>query len=103
MEWRKTRVDVTFLQSVGRIRDTERTVGVVVEHPLLSAAVDAGLQCLERTPRQSFLITGESGTGKTALFNLLAARLAKAGWTIFEASAVDVLSGQVYIARSSGA
>jgi ATP-dependent Clp protease ATP-binding subunit ClpC len=52
---------------------------------------------VERDPPQSFLIVGKSGTGKTALFRLLAGELMDKGWTIFEASAADVLSGQVYV------
>src|SRR5215471_18162914 len=50
-EWRRTRVDTTYLESVGRIWDESRLGPVVIEH----------------------------------------------GWTIFEASATDVVAGQVYI------
>ena len=96
-QWRRTHVDAKYLQSVGKIWDEARLGPVIVEHELLSGAVKLGLQALERDPPQSFLIIGESGTGKTALFRLLASELMDRGWTIFEASAADVLSGQVFI------
>ena len=63
-DWRRTRVDKTFLQSIGRIWDEADDGTVVVEHPMLSAAVKLCLQALEHDPPQSFLISGESGTGK---------------------------------------
>jgi ATP-dependent Clp protease ATP-binding subunit ClpC len=102
VHWRRTRVDAKYLQSVGRIWDETRLSPVVVEHELLAGAVATALQALEHAPPQSFLIVGESGTGKTALFRLLAAELMDKGWTIFEASAADVLSGQVYVGELEG-
>ena len=96
-QWRRTRVDTKYLQSVGKIWDEARLGPVIVEHELLAAAVKLSLQALQRDPPQSFLIIGESGTGKTALFRLLASELMDRGWTIFEASAADVLAGQVFI------
>jgi ATP-dependent Clp protease ATP-binding subunit ClpC len=95
--WQRTRVDTKYLQSIGKIWDEARLGPVIVEHELLSQAVKLSLQALEREPPQSFLIIGESGTGKTALFRLLASNLMARGWTIFEAAAADVISGQVYV------
>jgi len=100
--WRRTHVDAKYLQSVGKIWDQARLGPVIVEHELLRAAVKLSLQALERNPPQSFLILGESGTGKTALVRLLATELMKRGWTVFEASAADVLSGQVYVGELEG-
>ena len=96
-EWRRTRVDTGYLESVGRIWDESRLGPVVIEHEVLTAALKLGLQALERHPPLSFLIVGEPGTGKTTLFRLLASDLMDRGWTIFEASAADVVAGQVYI------
>jgi ATP-dependent Clp protease ATP-binding subunit ClpC len=96
-QWRRTRVDTKYLQSIGKIWDEARLGPVIVEHELLSQAVKLSLQALERDPPQSFLLIGESGTGKTTLFRLLASELMDRGWTIFEASAADVISGQVYV------
>ncbi len=96
-QWRRTHVDAKYLQSVGKIWDEARLGPVIVEHELLSGAVKLCLQALERDPPQSFLIIGDSGSGKTALFRLLASKLMDRGWIIFEATAADVLSGQVFI------
>src|SRR4029079_12241365 len=74
-DWRTTRVDKTFLQSIGRIWDETDDGTVVVEYPILSATVKLCLQALEHDPPKSFLISGEAGTGKTALFRLLAGQL----------------------------
>jgi len=101
-DWRKTRVDKAFLQSLGRIWDETDDGTVVVAHPMLSAAMKLCLQALEQEPPKSFLISGDAGTGKTALFRLLAAQLKEKGWTIFEASAADVLSGQIFIGELEG-
>jgi len=101
-DWRKTRVDKTFLQSIGRIWDETDDGTVVVAYPILSATVKLCLQALEHDPPKSFLISGDAGTGKTALFRLLAEQLKDKGWTIFEASAADVLSGQIFIGELEG-
>ena len=42
-------------------------------------------------------MVGESGVGKTILIHALAEQLKDRHWLVFEASATDVLAGQVYI------
>src|SRR5207247_784862 len=46
---------------------------------------------------RSTLLVGEPGVGKTAIARALAARLGRAGWTVFQAGAAELLAGQVYI------
>jgi ATP-dependent Clp protease ATP-binding subunit ClpC len=65
----------------------------------LLAGVEAGLEAFGRHPPASFVLLGEPGTGKSALFQTLAARLIEQGWTIFECSARDLIAGQVFIGQ----
>ncbi|MCW1884323.1 AAA family ATPase [Luteolibacter flavescens] len=43
------------------------------------------------------LLVGEKGSGKSALLRLAARRLQEAGFTVFEASGPDLVSGQCYL------
>ncbi len=43
------------------------------------------------------LLVGEEGCGKSALLRLVARRLQAAGFTVFEASGPDIVSGQCYL------
>ncbi|MEO8631177.1 MAG: AAA family ATPase, partial [Betaproteobacteria bacterium] len=94
--WHRTHVNEKFLTSIGRMYDASGAT-VVVEHEPLRAALEAALQALSRSTPQSILITGDPGVGKSALFSALAARLGARGWSIFDASAAEVLAGQVHI------
>ena len=94
--WHRTHVDAKFLASIGRMYDAGDAT-IVVEHETLRAALDVALQALSRSSPQSILITGEPGVGKSALFRALATRLQARGWSIFDASAAEVLAGQVHI------
>ena len=96
--WQQAAVDVKFLESVGRLWEDEPDENWI-EHAQLKSFV----QNLERTlndenPR-SVLLVGESGVGKTAIAHVLADRLKKSGWVIFEAGSSDVLAGQMYIGQ----
>src|SRR5690348_16588021 len=57
---------------------------------------------LRASPPRSIALIGESGVGKTTVVRMLAAKLAKEGWTIFEASANDLVAGQIYIGQLEG-
>lgn len=45
------------------------------------------------------LLVGNPGVGKTTLIRALGQRLLGEGWIVFEASAADVLAGQIYIGQ----
>jgi ATP-dependent Clp protease ATP-binding subunit ClpC len=96
--WERTRLDRKFLQSVGRVWDAV-DLATIVDHARLEAAVEAGVQAVEHDPPQSFVVSGEPGSGKTTVVRAIARRLMERGWTVFESSAADVLSGQVYIGQ----
>ncbi|MEO7403036.1 MAG: AAA family ATPase, partial [Burkholderiales bacterium] len=99
-KWKGTRVDRKFLASVGKLRAPRATPPI--EHAYLLTGVSVGLEAINQSPPRSFVITGEPGAGKSALFDVIATRLAHAGWTIFEASASDVGAGMSYIGELEG-
>lgn len=103
--WRAERVDIEFLKSFGRVWEAEE--GETEEdggaQPEAFAGRVAELEAaLKREQPRSSMLVGESGVGKTALVRALARRLQREGWTVFEASAADVLSGQQYIGQLEG-
>jgi ATP-dependent Clp protease ATP-binding subunit ClpC len=95
----RTRLDLKYLNSVGRVWDAANNATLIVPHARLSAMTDTAVHAIERDPPQSFVITGEPGAGKTTLVRAIAQRLSANGWTVFESSAADVLSGQIYIGQ----
>jgi ATP-dependent Clp protease ATP-binding subunit ClpC len=94
--WQEERIDLALLGAVGRIwsADDDRTVPLTAP---LDRLLAAGLEALARTPPASLLVVGDAGAGKTALIHALGRQLMQQGWTVFEASAADVIAGQTYI------
>ncbi|MDQ3009127.1 MAG: AAA family ATPase [Acidobacteriota bacterium] len=93
-----------FLRGIGRIwgRDEDRDAELLIEHEYLNEQVQAIESALyKRTPR-SVLLVGETGVGKTAMTRALAKRLQQQGWMIFEASAVELMAGQIYYGELEG-
>ena len=96
-EWARTRVDLRYLQSVGRVWSIDPAAPRIVPHARLLTQTDTAAQGIQRDSPQSYVVSGEPGSGKTTLVRAIAERLMANGWTIFECSAADVLSGQAYI------
>jgi len=96
-QWRRERLDTSFLNSVGRLWSATDIAAPIVEHAELRAALQVLLDAVLATPPQPVLVTGEPGVGKSVLIRLLARNLAERGWAFFEASAADILSGQSFI------
>ncbi|WP_202840227.1 AAA family ATPase [Luteimonas saliphila] len=71
-------------------------------HDALHDAIDELHERLAEPAPRPQLLVGEPGTGKSALLDLLCARLQDEGWLVFEASAADVLAGQKYIGELEG-
>ncbi|MBA3240005.1 MAG: ATP-dependent Clp protease ATP-binding subunit, partial [Acidobacteria bacterium] len=108
--WRGERVDVEFLKSFGRVWEAEGAVGGGAEEqgdegsqpdPVLGRVAELEA-AMRRDPPRSSMLVGESGVGKTALVRALAHRLQQGRWTVFEAGAAEVLSGQQYIGQLEG-
>lgn len=101
-EWQQTRVDVKFLHEIGRViygdADPSTDEGWI-EHAQLKQTVDELEKSFNETPSRSVVLVGTSGVGKTAVTRVLARRLVARGWVVFEAGAVDLLAGQMYIGQ----
>ena len=100
-QWQVTRIDRTFLGTFGRFWFDEDSGEAPewLEHPLLLETVTQ-LESIYTQPQpRSVVLVGEPGVGKTAIARVLGKRLHDQGWTIFEAGAVDLLAGQIYIGQ----
>jgi ATP-dependent Clp protease ATP-binding subunit ClpC len=94
--WRAQRIDLAFLASVGRVWAAGPRPPIALS-PQFEEALALSLAALGGRPPASFLVVGEAGVGKTAFVQGLGARLMQDGWTVFEASAADVIAGQSFI------
>jgi ATP-dependent Clp protease ATP-binding subunit ClpC len=93
-----------FLAGFARIFDPvgdtlEDGSPLVVTPELAKAAerLEAMLLGGENSAIRCPLLVGEEGCGKSALLRLVARRLQDAGFTVFEASGPDIVSGQCYL------
>ena len=95
--FRRGRLDRAYLQTFGRFvaADPERTF--LVEHDATKDLLVHSEACLLQRPPRSLLIVGEPRTGKTSFATLLAMRLEREGWTVFEAGGAHLQAGMTYI------
>jgi ATP-dependent Clp protease ATP-binding subunit ClpC len=98
-EWRNTSIDRYFLGSLGRFwfEGLETSDKIWIEHDSLLKKVEEIEVSFNKTPPRPVVLVGDSGVGKTAVARALGERLKEKGWVIFEAGAMDLLAGQVYI------
>ncbi len=102
-DYQRKTIDRSFLTTFGRFwSDTESESEILIapeswQQPL--AAAEATLQ--QPLPR-SLLISGEELVGKTSLLKLLAERVGKEGWRVFEASGADLMADQQWFGQLEG-
>ncbi|MFL6797817.1 MAG: AAA family ATPase [Xanthobacteraceae bacterium] len=95
-------VNRDFLTSFGRFWTEPPALDILIEpkewhHQLLLAQAT-----LRQAPVRSLLVSGERLVGKTSLLLLLARRLAREGWAVFEASGADLMAGQQWFGQLEG-
>lgn len=98
---RQTNVDRAFLTSVGRFW-AAGAADALVEPDHWSFALQAAKTRLLSAQFRPLLTAGEARTGKTSFLRLLAARLERKGWTVFEASGADLMAGQQWFGQLEG-
>lgn len=94
-------IDRAFLTTFGRFWEGKEYNSVVEPaewSELLSAAEAASLEA----PARPLLASGEHRVGKTSFLRLLAKRLKRRGWTVFEASGADLMAGQQWFGQLEG-
>ena len=95
-------VNVDALKAIGRVSQGPVEPGAeppVVEHAAATTLRAELERLLAGDEPCSVLLSGEPGTGKSAVARLLAASLREKGWTIFEAGATDLVAGQSFVGQ----
>ncbi len=101
-EHQQASVDEAFLTGFGRFWRNKRELELAVEPDSWSEALAEGETTVLEAPVRSLLVTGEQRVGKTTFFHLLAKRLEREGWLVFEASGADLMAGQKWFGELEG-
>ena len=99
--WRVGRVDERALAAIGRFWTGDSAEGLVEPEPWLEALGRAE-QAILGSPPRSILIAGGPRIGKSSFLKLLGARIGARGWRVFEATAAELMAGQIYIGQIEG-
>jgi ATP-dependent Clp protease ATP-binding subunit ClpC len=98
--WQRNRLDLDFLKSFGRVLDADAVAGeAVIEEDFVRQRVGEIEKEIRKDPPRSVLLVGEAGVGKKTALQVLLGRLLADGWTVFEASAAELMAGQMYIGQ----
>ena len=97
--WRRQSLDRAFLLTFGRFIERSGEDDLLVEHDAVREDLDAAADLILEPPYRSILVVGEPRLGKTTFLGLLAMRAAAQGWTLFEAGATALMSGQTYFGQ----
>jgi hypothetical protein len=90
---------IAYLQAFGRFVDSDPDRDLLVEHQGVREELAHADACIHQQPVRSVLVVGEPRSGKTAFVQMLARRAEASGWTVFEAGAAQLQSGQMYIGQ----
>jgi ATP-dependent Clp protease ATP-binding subunit ClpC len=95
-------VDRTFLSSFGRFWTCAKGHDILIEPPAWHEALDDAAATASEAPVRSLLVSGETRVGKTSFLCILAKRLEREGWSVFEAGGGDLMAGQQYFGQLEG-
>ena len=98
---RARKIDRTFLATIGRFWPSQGG-DVLIEPADWKSALTAAKTSLNSAQPRSLLVTGDARAGKTSFLKLLAERLQRQGWTVFEASGADLMAGQQWFGQLEG-
>ena len=90
------------LNEVGRFWSDPSGFDAVVEPEAWKKALAVAEATVGQDPPRSLLLSGEPLVGKTSFLRLLALRLGRKDWTVFEASGADLQADQSYIGELEG-
>jgi ATP-dependent Clp protease ATP-binding subunit ClpC len=100
-EWRRTAVDLEFLQQIGRILERPYDDPPAYLAGRREELVEVIVDALAEQPRRSLLLVGEHGVGKTALLRAALERLPPQ-LIPFEATASEINAGAMYVGELEG-
>ena len=97
--FQRASIDRTFLGSFGRFWRDRKERELLVEPDVWKEVLEAAETVSRQTPARSMLVSGEHRVGKTTFLRLLADRLEKTGWEVFEAGGADLMAGQQWFGQ----
>lgn len=95
-------VDRTFLASFGRFWGQGEKLDLLIEPETWRDTLANAEAAVTAQPPRSLFASGEPRTGKTSFLRLLAKRLEREGWTIFEAGGAELMAGQQWFGQLEG-
>ena len=99
---RESRVDTAFIGAIGRVLHVAAADKEIASTARIDEFVGQIERAISASPPRPIALVGEHGVGKSTIVRLLAHRLAKNGWTIFEAGATELVAGQSFLGQLEG-
>ena len=90
-------MDEDYLHGPGKAWTTKDMPTDIIVNETIQEIVDSISSILTSSSPKSILITGDKGVGKSTLIQLVSKGLKVQGWSIFSATAGDIMAGQRYI------
>ena len=94
--------NTSVLNAVGRFWKNQQGAEILVVPGGWSKPFALAESTLRQHPVRSLIVSGESMVGKSSFLWLFAQRIAKDGWSVFEASGADLQADQIYIGQLEG-
>ena len=89
-------------ETVGRLWEEQDFPADIVHDPYQNSVVSRIISLLTKSPSTSVILSGEPGTGKSTIINLVSRELKREGWEVLVAGAIDIIAGQMYTGMLDG-